>query len=310
MRNALVHRQLEHLRIDQDQAHLARLGLVEQRQDHRVDRDRLAGAGRAGDQQVRHPREIDDHRPCRRCPCRARASARRACRCTSSTTGSRPACTICRFGFGSSSAHARLAGNRLDDADRHHRQRAREVLHQVDDLRALDADRRLDLVARDHRARIRREHPHLHAEVGELALDQARRELERLGADRLLRGGASSSSASGGSGESGMSVNSGRCFSFTTRSDFGDGAAGGTTTTGSRSSSSSRVRSTTLARARACACSPMRRSLALLARFARTHAIERLDARADALHHAQPRHAEEQREADREQREQQRASRR
>ena len=48
-------------------------------------------------------------------------------------------------------------------------------------------------------------------------------------------GGASSSSDSGGSGESGMSVNSGRCFSFTTRSDFGSGGAGGTTTIGSRS---------------------------------------------------------------------------
>jgi hypothetical protein len=44
--------------------------------------------------------------------------------------------------------------------------------------------------------------------------------------------GASSSSASGGSLESGMSVNSGRCRSFTARSDFGAGAGGGTTTTG------------------------------------------------------------------------------
>ena len=60
--------------------------------------------------------------------------------------------------IGQLEAHARLAGNRLDHADRHHRQRAREVLDQVDDLRALHADRGLDLVARDHRARIRGEH--------------------------------------------------------------------------------------------------------------------------------------------------------
>jgi hypothetical protein len=32
--------------------------LVEQAQHHRVDRDGLAGAGRAGDQQMRHSREI------------------------------------------------------------------------------------------------------------------------------------------------------------------------------------------------------------------------------------------------------------
>ncbi len=35
---------------------------VDQGQDHGVDGDRLAGAGGAGDQQMRHAREIDDHR--------------------------------------------------------------------------------------------------------------------------------------------------------------------------------------------------------------------------------------------------------
>ncbi len=84
-------------------------------------------------------------------------------------------------------AHARLAGDRLDDTDADHRKRAREVLHQVDDLAALDPDRRLDLEARDHRAGIGRQHLDRDAEVGELALDQPRRVFERVGVDGILR---------------------------------------------------------------------------------------------------------------------------
>ena len=36
--------------------------LVEQAEDHGVDGDRLAGTGRARDQQMRHARQIDHHR--------------------------------------------------------------------------------------------------------------------------------------------------------------------------------------------------------------------------------------------------------
>ena len=50
MRNAVIDRELEHLRIDHDEPALLRLQAVEQRQDHGVDRDRLARAGRAGDE--------------------------------------------------------------------------------------------------------------------------------------------------------------------------------------------------------------------------------------------------------------------
>ena len=88
-----------------------------------------------------------------------------------------------------------------------HRQRARQVLRQVDDLAALHADRGLDLVARDHRPRIGGEHLHRDAEVRELLLDQARGEFQRLGADLLaVVLSASSSSLSGGSGVSGRSL--------------------------------------------------------------------------------------------------------
>jgi hypothetical protein len=73
-----------------------------------------------------------------------------------------------------------VPGNRLDHADRDDREGAREVAREVHDLRALHAHRGLDLVARDHRAGIGRDHLHLHVEVEELALDQARGVLERL----------------------------------------------------------------------------------------------------------------------------------
>ena len=62
MRDAVIDRQLQHLRVDHDQPALVGRQPVEQRQDHRVDRDRLARAGGAGDQQMRHAGEVGDHR--------------------------------------------------------------------------------------------------------------------------------------------------------------------------------------------------------------------------------------------------------
>ncbi|GJE71604.1 hypothetical protein CHKEEEPN_3151 [Methylorubrum podarium] len=62
MRDAVVDRQLQHLRVDHDEAALFRLQPVEQRQDHGVDGHRLARAGGAGDQEVRHAGEVGDDR--------------------------------------------------------------------------------------------------------------------------------------------------------------------------------------------------------------------------------------------------------
>ena len=101
-----------------------------------------------------------------------------------------------------------------------------------------------------------------------------------------------------------MSVKSGRCFSRDDALGFRHGGRpAGTTTIGSRSAESSRRCSIASSRSAACA-SPMRRSQRFLAPppCARE---QRLDAGADALHHAQPRDAEQQRRADGEQREQQ-----
>ena len=75
VRDALVDRELEHLRVDHDHPDVLGRRVVEQRGDHRVDRDRLARAGGAGDEQVRHAREIDVTTARPRCPCRAPSAA-------------------------------------------------------------------------------------------------------------------------------------------------------------------------------------------------------------------------------------------
>jgi hypothetical protein len=60
--DVLVDAELEHLRVDHDHAHVLGRARVEQRADHRVDADRLAGAGGAGDQEVRRLGEVDADR--------------------------------------------------------------------------------------------------------------------------------------------------------------------------------------------------------------------------------------------------------
>jgi hypothetical protein len=77
-------------------------------------------------------------------------------------------------------SHAGLAGHGLDNTDRHQRQGAGQVLGKADDLAALDADGRLDLVARHHGTGMCGEHLGLDIEVGQLAFDQARGEFQGL----------------------------------------------------------------------------------------------------------------------------------
>ena len=60
VRNAVVRRKLDHLRIDHDKAHVLRRGLVKKRHDQRVRANRLAGARRAGDEHVRQLGNITD----------------------------------------------------------------------------------------------------------------------------------------------------------------------------------------------------------------------------------------------------------
>ena len=146
VRDPFVDRQLEHLRVDHDQSHVLGCRLVQQRQDHRVDRDRLARAGRARDEHVRRLREIGDDRVAgdvlahRDRQLRRRVLVR--ARLENFRQADHLALRVRQF-----EAHAGLAGNRLDDADRREAEAARQVLHQPDDLAAAHAERGFDLSA-------------------------------------------------------------------------------------------------------------------------------------------------------------------
>ena len=58
VRDRLVVAELDPLRVDQDHPHLVRRRAQQDRGQDRVDAARLARAGRAGDQEVRHPRQV------------------------------------------------------------------------------------------------------------------------------------------------------------------------------------------------------------------------------------------------------------
>ena len=209
------------------QPHVLGGALVEQRQHHRVDGDRLARAGGAGDQQVRHLAR-DPRTPARRrCPCPAPASAARPTSSYAFDLMISPSVTISRFSFGISRPITDLPGitsttrTLIADSD------AREVLGEAGDLADLHARRGPHLEARDHRARLHRDDLDLDAEILELEFDQARHRLERLRriARLALRRIVEQIAAAAARRIFGAS-NSGTCRSFSTRSLFSTTGAG------------------------------------------------------------------------------------
>ena len=170
MRNAVIDRQFEHLRVDHDQPAVLRRHAVEQRQDHGVDRHRLARAGGAGDQQMRHLGEVDDDR----LAVDGLAERQRqlglgrleiaACQDLAQIDG-------LALGVGQLDADGVAAGNDRDaGGDRAHR--AGDVVGEADHARRFDAGRRLQLVKRDDRARPHMDDLALDAEILEHAFQQ------------------------------------------------------------------------------------------------------------------------------------------
>ena len=164
VRDAVVDRQLQHLRVDHDEA--AGIGpvAVQQRQDHGVDADRLARPGGAGDQQMRHARQVGDHRRAADVLAQdQRQLGRRIARRPSrpAARAGRPS-RACALG---SSMPMTLRARHHGDAHRDRAHRAGDVVGQADHAAGLGAGRRLQLVAGHHRAG-----PHLddlaaHAEI-------------------------------------------------------------------------------------------------------------------------------------------------
>ena len=58
MRDAIVDRQLDHLRVDEHELHFVRAAMVNDARDDGIDAHALAAAGRAGDQKMRRLRQI------------------------------------------------------------------------------------------------------------------------------------------------------------------------------------------------------------------------------------------------------------
>ena len=216
VRNAFVDAHFEHLRIDQDQTGVRGVGLVQERQDHGVDPDRLAGAGGAGHQQVRHLGQVGHHRIAGDVLAQRHRHHRVAGVVGLRTQDFRQLDHLAAR-VGQFQAHQVLAGYGFHHPYADQAERARQVLGQVDDLATLDASGRLDFVARDDRARLRRHHGDGHAEVGQLL--SIRREVNSMvSADTVswLGGGGSSRLMAGRSPSApgGGAKNSDCCFSF------------------------------------------------------------------------------------------------
>ena len=171
MRDAVIDGQFQHLRIDHDQPALIRAQPVDQAQDHGVDRDRLAGAGGAGDQHMRRAGEIDDDG----FAADILAEAERKLDGVVGFLGGEQFAQINFFAmrvrqFDADGVAARYHG----DARGQRAHRARDVVGKPDDARRFDAGRRLQLIQRHHRTRIGLDDFAAHAEIAEHAFQRAR----------------------------------------------------------------------------------------------------------------------------------------
>ncbi len=185
MGNPFVDAHFQHLRVDQDHPHLIGRGLVQQRQNHRIDADRFARAGGTGHQQVRHLGQIGADRLAADILAQAHGQHRSGIGIDFGAEDFRQphglAARVRQF-----QRHIVLAGDGLDHADRHQRQRTRQILGQTDDLAALHAGGRLDLVAGHDRAGVGGHHADFDAEILEFLLDQARGVFEGVGGHAFL----------------------------------------------------------------------------------------------------------------------------
>ena len=181
VRDAVVDGELEHLRVDHDQPALFRPQPVEQAQDHGVDGDRLAGAGGAGDQQMRHAREIDDDR----FAADGLAEAERQFR-------GRVDVVVAGELLAQIDLLTRrvrqldadgIASGDHGDARRQRAHGACDVVGESDHARRLDAGCGLELVERDHRARPGIDDLAAHAEVAEHAFERGGIGLQRIVAE-------------------------------------------------------------------------------------------------------------------------------
>ena len=149
VRDRLVEPELDPLRVDQDHAHLVRRRAEQDRREDRVDAAGLARAGRAGDQEVRHAREVGPDRGARDVLAEPDRERARGCGQVVEDVAERDEV---RLEIRDLDAHRLLARDRREDPDLGRRERIGEVVLQCGDLRDLRAGRELQLVACDARS--------------------------------------------------------------------------------------------------------------------------------------------------------------
>ena len=150
VRNVRIDPQLDPLRVDQDELDLIASRLVQDRSQHPLQADALAGAGGARNQQVRHLRQIGVVRLAAQGPPQRHGQGRRV----------RPELGSVQQATQRDDRSPRIrhfdaergAALHAIDPDRFRLQRERQVVLQVDDLGDLDPRRRLELEDGDHRA--------------------------------------------------------------------------------------------------------------------------------------------------------------
>ena len=182
--DVVVHAQFEHLRVDHDQFALVRAVAIQQRQDHAVETHRLARAGGAGDEQVRHWREIGDNRVARYILSQDQRQGHVLIleRLTSDQLrqADRLALRIRKL----DPYHAATRNGR--NASGQCRHVACDIVGQSDHPAGLDAACRFELVHRDHGARPDLDDVAADVEIFEHGLEQARVAFEPGAVDRLL----------------------------------------------------------------------------------------------------------------------------
>ena len=188
VRDAVVNAQLQHFRIDHDEAHFIGCGFEQNRHNHAVYAYRLARAGHTGYQQVRHFRQIADNRH----------------------AGNVFAQCYGELGFGIGEhwrgedfaqhhflaffirqldAHGIFAGNGFHHTHRLHRKRTCQILGKIDNLAAFHALRRFDFETGNHRAGSGADHLYFNAEFGKLGFDAFGGLLQRFRVNRAYFAG-------------------------------------------------------------------------------------------------------------------------
>ena len=187
VRDRVVVGELDLLGVDQHHPHLVRRGAQQDRREHRVHARRLARAGRARHQQVRHLRQVGADRAARDVlaqPHRQRRPVGRRLLVDVAQVHDPPA------RVGHLDADRLLARDRRQDADVGRGQGVGEVVLELRDLADLDAGRQPQLVAGDVRAGHHADHARVDVEVPE-RLQQRRGDLllpHRVRPRRVLGG--------------------------------------------------------------------------------------------------------------------------